>query len=211
MGGVIVPTLLSALERLLGQNIQRHLVGLAVEVFEQGAVEEGVVGGSGQKQGHAGPEFEIVGISENLFSASIVHVEHKLRTGSEPGTWGRVLQIGLGLIDGANGELLRHPTPTETGDLRKDEPDPVAGLSPGPQLIKDCVVDGLSGGEEAVEVVAVGHGQCPRSIFFFPETTVRREVILVPAHSRINQYSGLTSHTHISGELEMVSVEEFQD
>ena len=99
----------------------------------------------------------------------------------------------------------------KTGDLRKDEPDPVAGLSPGPQLIKDCVVDGLLGGEEAVEVVAVGHGQCPRSIFFFPETTVRREVILVPAHSRISQYSGLTSHTHISGELEMVSVEEFQD
>ena len=78
--------LLSVLKRLLCQNIQRQLVGLAVEVFEQGIFEDGVVGGSGQKQGHAGPEFEIVGISEDLVSAATVHIEDKLRTGSEPGT-----------------------------------------------------------------------------------------------------------------------------
>ncbi len=71
---------LSALKRLLCQDVERQLVGLAVEVFEQGVFEDGVVGGSGQKQGHAGPEFEIVGISEDLFSATTVHVEHKLRT-----------------------------------------------------------------------------------------------------------------------------------
>jgi len=107
--------------------------------------------------------------------------------------------------------LICHSAVTKFGDLGKDAPDLVTGLSPGQEFSEDCVVDGLLGVEEAVEVVAVGHGQCPRSSFFFPETTVRREVILVPAHSRISQYSGLTSHTHISGELEMVSVEEFQD
>ena len=45
----------------------------------------------------------------------------------------------------------------KTSDLRKDKPDPVAGLSSGPQLSEDCVVDGCLGGEEAVEVVNVGH------------------------------------------------------
>lgn len=34
---------------LLCQDIQRQLVGLAVEVFEQGIFEDGVVGGRGQK------------------------------------------------------------------------------------------------------------------------------------------------------------------
>ena len=74
------------LKRLLCQDVERRLVGLAVEVCQQGVVEEGVVGGNRQKQGHAGPEFEIVGISEDLLSAASIHVEHKLRTGSESRT-----------------------------------------------------------------------------------------------------------------------------
>ena len=45
----------------------------------------------------------------------------------------------------------------KTGDLRKDKPDPVAGLSSGPQLSEDCVVDGFLRGEEAVEIVSVDH------------------------------------------------------
>lgn len=80
----MVLTPVSALRRLLCQEIQRQLVGLAVEEFEEGVVEDSVVGGSSQKQGHAGPEFEMVGISENLLSTATIHLQHKLRTGSEP-------------------------------------------------------------------------------------------------------------------------------
>ena len=61
------------------------MVRLAVEVLEETGFEESVVGGSSQKQGHAGPEFKIVGIAEDLLSATTVHVEDKLRTCSEPG------------------------------------------------------------------------------------------------------------------------------
>ena len=46
-----------------GQDVHRQLVGLAVEVFEQGVFVECVVGGSGHESSHAGPEFEIVGVS----------------------------------------------------------------------------------------------------------------------------------------------------
>ena len=70
---------------MLSQEIERQLIGFAVAVLEQGVVEDAVVGASGQKQGHAGPEFEMVRISEDLFSAPTVHVEYKLRTCSEPG------------------------------------------------------------------------------------------------------------------------------
>jgi hypothetical protein len=46
---------------------------------------------------------------------------------------------------------------TKTGDLGKVKPDPMAGLSPGSQLIKDCVIDALLRVEEAVEIVGVAH------------------------------------------------------
>lgn len=64
------------------------------------------------------------------------------------------------LIKRANGELLRHAAVTKTGNLRKDEPDPVAGLSPGAKFSEDCGVGGYLGGEEAVEVKGVAHTLC---------------------------------------------------
>lgn len=71
---------------ILRKEVQRQLVGFVVGVLEQGVFEDCVVGGRGHEQGHAGPEFKIVGITEDLFSAAPVYVENKLRTFSEPGT-----------------------------------------------------------------------------------------------------------------------------
>lgn len=96
------------------------------------------------------------------------------------------------LVDCGNGKLLRRSTATKTGDLRKDKPHPVAGLSSGTEFCEDCVVDALLRVEKALEVVSVGHALFPRCIFFFPETTVRRQVIVGSAHSRISQDSSLT-------------------
>lgn len=73
------------LRLLLCQDIESHLVWFAIEVFEKGVLENLVVGGSSHEQGHAGPEFQIVGVGEDLFSASTIHVENKLRKCSEPG------------------------------------------------------------------------------------------------------------------------------
>jgi len=68
-----------------------------------------------------------------------------------------VLQVGLGLIKRGDGELLRHCTVAKTGNLRKDEPDPMAGLSSGSEFSEDGVVGGCLGVEEAVEVVFISH------------------------------------------------------
>lgn len=84
---------------VLGQDVHRQLVGVAVEVCEQSVFEDGVVRGRGQKQSHAGPEFQMVRVAEDLLSAATVHVENQLRTLSKPGTEGRVLQIGFGLVE----------------------------------------------------------------------------------------------------------------
>lgn len=71
------------LRRLLCEEVERRLVRMAVEVFLQGRFEEGIVAGCSQEQGHAGSEFEIVWISEDLFSAAPLYISNKLRTFSE--------------------------------------------------------------------------------------------------------------------------------
>ena len=68
-----------------------------------------------------------------------------------------MLQIGFGLVERGNGKLLCHSTVTKASDLRKDEPDPVAGLSPSPELSNDCVIDVLLRVEKALEIVADAH------------------------------------------------------
>ncbi len=107
----------------------------------------------------------MVGISEDLFSAATVHVENQLCTFSESLTQDWVLQISFGLVERVNGKLLRHGAVTKTGDLRKDKPDPMAGLSPGPQLIKDGGIDALLRVEKAVKIVLIGHELCPPTPF----------------------------------------------
>ena len=68
------------LRRLLRQDVERRLVGLAVEVCEQGVVEECVVGGGCHKQGHAGAEFQVVRVGEDLLSAASFHIQNRLGT-----------------------------------------------------------------------------------------------------------------------------------
>lgn len=54
--------------------------------------------------------------------------------------------------------MLCRRTVPKAGNLRKDEPDPVAGLSPSAEFGKDGVVGGSLGGEEAMEIIKVRHG-----------------------------------------------------
>lgn len=63
-----------------GEEIEGQWVGLAVEVFEQGVLEHLVVGRRGHEQGHAGAEFQVVGVGEDLFSAAPGHIQNELGT-----------------------------------------------------------------------------------------------------------------------------------
>lgn len=149
---------LGALRMVVCQDVEGLLVELAVEVFVQSVFEECVVGSSGQKQGHARPEFQVVGVGEDFLSAASFHIQNKLGTFSKPRAQDEVLEVCFSFVEGRDGELLRHRTVTKTSNLRKDEPDPVAGLSSGSQLSEDCVVGRRLGVEEALEVVSCGHG-----------------------------------------------------
>lgn len=65
---------LGALRMVVCQDVERQLVRLAVEVFVQSVFEEGVVESRAHKQGHAGSEFQMVRVGEDLFSAAPIHV-----------------------------------------------------------------------------------------------------------------------------------------
>lgn len=112
-----------------------------------------------------------------------------------------MLQVGLGFIERGDGKLLCHRAVAKTGDLRKDEPDPVARLSSGSKLSEDGVVDGRLGGEKAVEVVNVSHGLCSVrypfswiSIESLSESTVAR----IPHGRRFSTVPGALSFRLVS-------------
>lgn len=96
-------------------------------------------------------------------------------------------QICLGLIERANGELLGYGTVTKTRNLRKDKPDPVAGLSPGAEFGKDCLVGGFLRGEEAVEVVAITHTRCVARYICSTTTLCLAILDCKPSHSLLGE------------------------
>ena len=51
-----------------------------------------------------------------------------------------VREVGASLGQPGEGEVLRHRAPAEAGDLREDEPHPVAPLSTVPELAQHTVV-----------------------------------------------------------------------
>src|SRR6187401_1714620 len=58
-----------------------------------------------------------------------------------------------------------HSAVSEAGDLRKDEPDPVAALAPSTQLTEDGLVVAVLLGDEAVQVVRhCAASAAPRSV-----------------------------------------------
>ncbi len=64
----------------------------------------------------------------------------------------RVRQVGTGLVEGRKRVEAGRLAPAEPGDLREDEPDPVAGLASGPELGDDVTVDETLGSHEPLEV-----------------------------------------------------------
>ena len=65
-------------------------------------------------------------------------------------------EVGARLVERADGEVLGHRAVSEAGDLRKDEPDPVAALAASTQLTEDGLVVAVLLDDEAFQVV--GHG-----------------------------------------------------
>ena len=67
-------------------------------------------------------------------------------------------KVSARLVERGNGIQLRRGTMPETRDLGKDEPDPVADLPAGAELVERAVVDALLGSDEPIQIVRLGHG-----------------------------------------------------
>ena len=124
----------------------------------RGFEEELVAGGGVGEEGHGGVEFEVVGGAEDLANGEGLGEEKEVCALGEPGAEEGVGEVGGGFGERGDGVGAGRGAGAEALDLREDEPDPVGGLVLLAELAEDFGVDGGLGGEEALEVVGVGHG-----------------------------------------------------
>jgi hypothetical protein len=61
-------------------------------------------------------------------------------------------QVGAGLVEIGDGVPLRGGGAAQPGDLREDEPHPVAALVAGVQLLEGLLVDALLSVDEAGQI-----------------------------------------------------------
>lgn len=74
---------------------------------------------------------------------------------AQPRSEDQVIEIGLRFVERRDAEQLRGGTASEAGELRKDEPHPVALLGAGAELGKDGFIDAVLGVDEALEIVRI--------------------------------------------------------
>lgn len=134
---------------------QRERVGLAAEIFFQRSQKKFVVIRRLREESHRGSELEIVWRTEDLVDAAAFSVIDDRGAFAETRSEDRVLHIGFGFAQGADGVALRGRAVAEASDLRKDEPDPVAAFSARTQLAEHLLIDSGLGFEEALQVVWV--------------------------------------------------------
>jgi len=140
------------LEALLGGG-----VGEAVEILVQDLAEHGFGGGGAGEQGHRGAELERVDLAEDLLGGAAGQAGEDGGAFGQPRAENRVGQVGPGLGQRADRVQPGRRAVAQAGDLREDEPHPVAGLAAGPQLGGGAVVGaaGVLGGHEPLQIVGV--------------------------------------------------------
>jgi hypothetical protein len=95
-------------------------------------------------------------------------LERNFISSGEPNTWcaerpdttltqDRMLQVGPRLIQAADRVALRHRAAPKAGELREDEPHPMAALVARPQLLQGLIVAALLRLDEAREIKGLVH------------------------------------------------------
>ena len=139
------------------EPLKRPRVLDAVEVLRQHLAEHGRLLRRACEQRHRRVELLPVGRAEDLTRGASAELGQDPRAVEEPWPEERVGEVALGLGQRGDGVPLRGGAPPEPGDLREDEPHPVRRLATGAQLAQRGVVDVLLGGDEAGQVVRIGH------------------------------------------------------
>ena len=143
---------------MLGEDVEGEVVVAAGEEGLRGFDEELVVGSGVGEEGHGGVELEVVGGAEDLADGEGPGEEDELRAFAEARAEDGMGEVGGGFVERGDGVGAGGGAGAEAVELREDEPDPVGGLAVVAEFGEDFFVDGGLGGEEALEVVGVGHG-----------------------------------------------------
>ena len=91
-----------------------------------------------------------------MFDGATFYLENQLRTFFQPRAENRVLEVSARFLPRGDREFDRDRASSETPDLRKDEPDPVARLHSSAQFLKHALEHRRLGLEKAIQIVRVG-------------------------------------------------------
>ena len=119
--------------------------------------EDLLVGPGSMEQGHRGPELLGIVAAEDGDRVARVESEQRLGAAAEPWAEHRVVEVVGGLAGRREGEEDGVGARPETGDLREDVPDPVAGLATGLELGQGLAVVPVAvlSPDESIEVTVV--------------------------------------------------------
>src|ERR1700733_3280759 len=134
---------------------QRRRIRGAGKILVDAALKEVLVRCGPGEQGHGRAELHFIDPTKNVARGLGLHVERELRTFPKPRAEDRMGEIGFRLVQRGDREPDRHGALSQTGDLGKDEPHPVALLPPSLQLLANVVVDWLLRVDEAFEIEPV--------------------------------------------------------
>ncbi len=143
------------------QLFQRAWVFLTVKIPLQSRPERWFGWCRAPEQGHARAEFHFVGGAEHLVCGPPGNRVDRCSADPQALAEDRMLQVGPRLIEVADRIALRHRAEPESGDLREDEPHPVAALVACFQLLQGLRVSGALSVHEPCEIEGIegiGHG-----------------------------------------------------
>ncbi len=159
--------------------VHRRLVERAGEILVEGPREDRVVRRHLREQRHAGVELEIVQASRNLMHGAMFDCRSSVARSRAVSGPSRMLQIGDRFSARADGVTLRHRAVAEAGDLREDEPHPVAALGAGTELRKyPWKRRGLSV-DKSLQIVWIVHDRCSVGIRRSDEASGRLHRMLI--------------------------------
>ncbi len=113
----------------------------------------GSSGAAAMEERHRRAQLHRVDAAEDPFGCSPLDRQDERGAFPEAGAKDRIGEVGTRLVERLDRVVLGGRAAPEARDLRKDEPDPMAGLAAAPQLLEHAVVDARLRLPESTEVV----------------------------------------------------------
>jgi len=162
-----------------GDQLVRGCVGDAVEVRVEDLPEHGVLRIRACEQRHRRTQLHRVDAAEDVFGGTRGYVRDDPRALGQPGGEHWVIKVSAGFVEPGDRVPLRHRAEPKPGDLREDEPHPVAQLPARAQFCHRLLIGPVIvlRPHEPLEAVRIIHSRPPLTIRHHRRTTARLRLI----------------------------------